>query len=469
MPSFRSWRFYEIGSRLSFRSPTFYEKGSGLSFGSRTSYERGSPASFRSSRFLEKGSPVCPGGSPSNCGAFHWALSLRVLSRWALDTNCIRSHIPARAMPAADLIAHPERSALARRFMAWLEPKTDSQLESMAQESAAITRRHFGNAIRLFAPLYLSNECINSCTYCGFSRENAILRVTLDIEQVVKEARHLAAEGFRNVLLVAGEHPKFVSNGYLERCVRALATEIPSLSLEVAPMGAKEYATLADAGAEGLIVYQETYDRETYASLHVAGPKKDFDGRLACPERAYEGGFRRIGIGALFGLWEWQREAAALAVHLEYLLKRCWKAQFTVSLPRMRPCAGEFQPRYTLSDRDFVQLLCAFRICFPQVGIVLSTREPADLRDAIMPLGVTMMSAGSHTEPGGYTGQGRESLHVTVAGRAVVPGDLAADASATEQFEIADQRSPAEVAAVLRTRGFEPVWKDWDAAILAAS
>lgn len=372
-------------------------------------------------------------------------------------------------MSVADLIAHPERSALVRRFSALLQPKTDAQLERMAQESAAITRRHFGKAVRLFAPLYLSNECINSCTYCGFSRENAILRVTLDIQQVVTEARHLAAEGFRNVLLVAGEHPKFVSNGYLERCVRALAAEIPSLSLEVAPMEAAEYATLSGAGAEGLTVYQETYDRETYAGLHLAGPKKDFDWRLACPERAYEGGFRRIGIGALFGLCEWQPEACALAAHLEHLLKKCWKAQFTVSLPRMRPCAGEFQPKYTLPDREFVQLMCAFRICFPQVGIVLSTREPAPLRDAILPLGVTMMSAGSHTEPGGYTGQGREALHVTVRGRAVAPEGLAADAGATEQFEIADQRSPAEVAAMLRTRGFEPVWKDWDAAILATS
>jgi 2-iminoacetate synthase len=370
-------------------------------------------------------------------------------------------------MSISDLIAMPERSALVRKFAALLEPKTDAQLESMAQQSAAITRRHFGKAIRLFAPLYLSNECINSCTYCGFSRENAILRVTLEIEQVVKEARHLASEGFRNILLVAGEHPKFVSNGYLERCIRALVPEIPSISLEVAPMEAPEYAALAQAGAEGLVVYQETYHRETYQELHVSGPKKDFDWRLACPERAYAGGFRRIGIGALFGLWEWKREAYALAAHLEYLLKRCWKAQFTVSLPRMRPCAGEFQPQYTLPDREFVQLVCAMRICFPHVGIVLSTREPATLRDALLPLGVTMMSAGSHTEPGGYTGQGREALHLTVRGRQVELEQTSADAEATKQFEIADERSPSEVATVLRKRGFEPVWKDWDQAILS--
>ncbi len=359
-------------------------------------------------------------------------------------------------------------SPVLRRFAALLEPRSDAQIEALARESAAVTRRHFGKTIRLFAPLYLSNECINNCAYCGFSRDNAILRVTLEVESVVKEARHLAAEGFRNILLVAGEHPKFVSNGYLERCVRALVPEIPSISLEVAPMEAPEYATLVGAGAEGLIVYQETYNREVYAEMHTAGPKKDFDWRLACPERAYAGGFRRIGVGALFGLTDWRTEAQALAAHLDHLLRTCWRAQFTVSLPRLRPCAGNFAPTHPLPDREFIQLICALRICFPEVGIVLSTREPAPLRDALLPLGITMMSAGSHTEPGGYTGQGREDVHLTVRGKALAPADSAADAGATGQFEIADERSAAEVASLLRARGFEAVWKDWDAAILAS-
>jgi 2-iminoacetate synthase len=354
-----------------------------------------------------------------------------------------------------------------RRFAALLEPKSDAQLEAMAQESALITRQNFGKAIRLFAPLYLSNECINNCAYCGFSRDNAILRVTLEIESVVREARHLTAEGFRNVLLVAGEHPKFVSNGYLERCVRSLAPEVPALALEVAPMETADYAPLVAAGAEGLVVYQETYDRATYAELHTAGPKRDFDWRLACPERAYDAGFRRIGIGALFGLCEWHREAMVLAAHLDHLLRRCWKAQFTVSLPRLRPCAGEFQPKHTLPDREFVQLVCAMRICFPHTGIVLSTREPAALRDALLPLGITMMSAGSHTEPGGYTGEGKDDLHLTVRGRRVETDGCGHDQNATEQFQIADTRTPAEIAELLRGRGFEAVWKDWDQAILA--
>ena len=269
-------------------------------------------------------------------------------------------------------------------------------------------------------------------------------------------------------MLVAGEHPRFVSSGYLEDCVRRLVPLIPSVALEVAPMKTPEYAQLVAAGAEGLLVYQETYDRAAYAEMHTAGPKKDFDWRLACPERAYAGGFRRIGLGALFGLSEWRAEATALALHLEYLLRTCWKAQFTVSLPRLRPCAGSFEPRHLLGDRELVQLVCALRVCFPQVGLVLSTREPAPLRDTLLPLGVTMMSAGSHTEPGGYTGAGRKDLHLTVRGKVVAPPELAPDAEAAGQFEIADERTAAQVAAVLRARGFEPVWKDWDAAILAA-
>jgi 2-iminoacetate synthase len=363
-----------------------------------------------------------------------------------------------------DFTATRPLSATVRRLAALLEPVSDAGLAKLARESAAITRQHFGKTIRLFAPLYVSNECINNCSYCGFSRDNPILRVTLDVDAVVREARHLMGEGFRNVLLVAGEHPKFVNSGYLESCVRTLVHEVPSIALEVAPMETPEYEKLVQAGTEGLVVYQETYDRATYCRMHTAGPKKDYEWRLACPERAYAGGFRRIGIGALFGLQEWRREARALAAHLEHLLRHCWKAQFTVSLPRLRPCAGGFQPEFHMEDRDFIQLVCAFRVCFPQVGIVLSTREPAALRDALIPLGVTLMSAGSHTEPGGYTGEGKSDLHLTIKGRQVKP-DYSAE-SATGQFEISDERSAAEIARLLRRKGFEPVWKDWDPAIL---
>lgn len=353
-------------------------------------------------------------------------------------------------------------------FRRLLEPCVDTVLEEMAKRSAAMTRRHFGRTMRLFAPLYLSNECVNSCAYCGFSRENeSILRVTLEIEQVAAEARHLAGEGFRNILLVAGEHPKFVSGDYLQRCLQRLRNEVASLSLEVAPMETDEYSPLVHAGAEGLVVYQETYDRTAYAELHLAGPKKDYDWRLDTPERAHAAGFRRIGVGALFGLSDWRHEASALAAHLLYLQRVCWTSQLTVSMPRLRPAAGEFQPRFPFSDRDFTQLLCALRLTFPQVGIVLSTREPALLRDALAPLGVTMMSAGSHTEPGGYTGQASQQLHHTVKGRKVE--STCSTGAATEQFAVSDERSPAEVATMLRTQGLEPVWKDWESVILGSA
>ncbi|MFT4639514.1 MAG: 2-iminoacetate synthase [Verrucomicrobiales bacterium] len=377
----------------------------------------------------------------------------------------VLQNIPLSYVPQFNRLP-TERSPLLKEFESLLASKTRGELEGMAKEAQVKTRRNFGKTMRLFAPLYLSNECVNNCTYCGFSRDNPILRVTLDIPQIVAEAQHLAELGFRHILLVAGEHPKFVSNGYLEKCIRALKTFIPTIALEVGPMEADEYARMVDAGCEGLVVYQETYDRDTYAELHTAGPKKHFDWRLECPERAYEGGFRRIGIGALFGLADWRIEALGLAAHLEYLMRTCWKASYTVSFPRMRPHAGEYQPKHQLEDPEFVQLIAAFRLCFPEVGIVLSTRESASLRDAVAPLGITSMSAGSHTEPGGYTGQGTDDLHLTVRGRREELEDSGGCDRATEQFGIADERSPAEVATMLRAQGLDPVWKDWDEAIL---
>lgn len=368
-----------------------------------------------------------------------------------------------------DCLSNP--SPLLNRFQRLIAPCSDAELENLARQSQQTTRRHFGRTMRLFAPLYLSNECVNNCKYCGFSRDNAILRTTLTVDQVVREARHLHELGFRNILLVAGEHPKFVSDGYLQDCIDAIKGFVPTIGIEVGPMEDDQYAEIVDHGAEGLIVYQETYHRETYSELHTAGPKKNFDWRLDCPERAYNGGFRRIGIGALFGLADWRHEALSLAAHLEYLYRHCWKAQFTVAFPRMRPYAGNYEyepdPDRLLADRALVQLVAAFRLCFPQVGIVLSTREPAPLRNALAPLGITMMSAGARTEPGGYTGAGHDDLHLTVRGRRVEMEESTGCERATEQFKIDDTRSAAEVADMLRSRKLDPVWKDWDEAILS--
>jgi 2-iminoacetate synthase len=355
------------------------------------------------------------------------------------------------------------KSDSVRQFEQLIALKSDFELESMAQMSRALTLRNFGRTMRLFAPLYLSNECINNCRYCGFSRDNPILRVTLSVDEVAAEAHYLWEAGFRQILLVAGEHPKFISGDYLVDCIRVLTPRFPSVAIEVGPMTTEDYCPIVRAGAEGLVVYQETYQRGVYAELHTAGPKRDFDYRLTSPERAYAAGFRRLGIGALLGLWRWQDEAIALAAHVEYLLQHCWQAQITVSLPRLRPAAGGFQPVFSITDRELAQLICAMRITFPQVGIVLSTRERPALRNALVSLGVTMMSAGSHTEPGGYTRRGTENLHHTVRGR-IVPPEFhdGEDELATGQFEISDDRSPAKIAALLRERGLEPIWKDWE-------
>ena len=327
-------------------------------------------------------------------------------------------------------------------------------MEAMARSAHEATLKHFGRIIRLFAPLYLSNECVNRCRYCGFARTNEITRTTLTMEEVAAEARFLHAEGFRHVLLVAGEHPRFVSENYLRDCVAMLHPEWPSISLEVGALETGQYEPIMRAGAEGLVIYQETYDRAVYAAMHEGGPKQDFEWRLETPERAYAAGFKRIGVGALLGLAPWRQEAIALAGHVEYLLRHCWKAQVTVSIPRLRPAAGQFEPLSKVSERDLVQLVCALRLMFPELGIVLSPRARAGLRDGLLPLGVTMMSAGSHTEPGGYTNAQSDVKVIGSEGE-----------HATEQFAIADTRSVTEMAAVLRKMGYEAVWKDWDASL----
>jgi 2-iminoacetate synthase len=389
--------------------------------------------------------------------------------------------LPSLVKRSLDAGAGSVRESLAKsklslaEFATLISPAASEFLEHMGRRSHAMTKQRFGKVIRLFAPLYLSNECVNNCSYCGFSRDNPILRVTLSLDEVRQEAQALKEQGFRNILLVAGEHPKFVSNNYLRDCIAALHAEWPGISLEVGPMETEDYLPLVAAGADGLVVYQETYDRKVYADMHTAGPKRNFDWRLETPERAYAAGFRRLGISPLYGLADWRYEAICAAAHADYLLRNCWKAALTISTVRLRPSAGEFQPLTHITDRELAQLVCALRIMFPDVGIVLSTRESAKLRDGLVPLGVTMMSAGSHTEPGGYTGAGKEKLHQTVRGRIV---ELASGASewapqpnratnATGQFNIADERSAGEVAELIRKLGYEPVWKDWDAALTA--
>jgi 2-iminoacetate synthase len=322
-----------------------------------------------------------------------------------------------------------------------LSRAASARLEELASVAHETTIRRFGPTVRLFAPLYLSNECVSVCTYCGFSADNDITRRTLSVPEVVAEGEELRRRGFRHVLLVSGEHARVVSKDYLVDCVRALAPILPSISIEVQVWDTATYRRLVGAGCEGLVVYQETYDRDTYAAVHRKGKKRNYDWRLGALDRGADAGMRKLGLAALLGLHpDWRTDVLAVGAHAQALIRRWWRCEVAIALPRLRPAAGGYQPQDPLSDRDFVQVLCALRIVLPDVGLTLSTREAPSLRDALVRLGVTTMSAGSHTEPGGYAG----------------PSD------AEPQFEIADTRPPEEIAAVLRAEGYDPVWKDWE-------
>lgn len=323
---------------------------------------------------------------------------------------------------------------------ALLSPRGEQRLEEIAQRSRDETVRRFGRTMHLFAPLYLSNECVSECTYCGFQVWNRdIVRRTLTPDEVATETRYLRSLGFRHVLLVAGEHPKHVNADYIIRCIEAAATEVSDVSIEVQVWDEATYARFVDAGCDGLVVYQECYDPRKYPQFHLKGPKRHYDHRLGAPDRGASAGMRRIGLGSLLGLnddWRW--EVLALVAHARYGLKQWWRSDLTVSLPRLEPAAGFETPPDVISDTQFALALCVLRLALPDVGIVLSTRERPHLRDGLARLGVTHMSAGSRTEPGGYSDPG----------------------GAEEQFKISDERTPLEVREALARAGFDPVWKD---------
>ncbi len=321
----------------------------------------------------------------------------------------------------------------------------DEFLEEMARLSYAITRRRFGNIIQLYAPLYISNECSNSCRYCGFNIHNTITRITLTLEDTMREAEILYREGFRHILLVSGEHRGKLPVDALAEIGLRIHGKFSSVSIEVYPLKEEEYALMAASGVDGLTLYQETYDRDVYAAVHPAGPKRDFEWRLHAPDRAGRAGLRKLGVGSLLGLSSWRIDGFFTAVHARYLTETYWRSQIQVSFPRLRHAEGDFATPHPVSDRDLVHLICAMRLILPDAGLVLSTREPAALRDHLIPLGITMMSAGSRTEPGGYSNP----------------------EGAGKQFEIEDRRKPLEVAKSIMQHGFDPVWKDWDRSFIA--
>lgn len=325
-------------------------------------------------------------------------------------------------------------------FKALVSPAAAPHLEALAQLSHERTVRRFGRTMQLFAPAYLSNECQNICTYCGFSAGNKVARRTLNPAEILREAGALKKFGFDHLLLLTGESTK-VDMPYFTAALDLLRPHFSSLSMEVQPLETAEYAELRRHGLNAVLVYQETYHRETYQTHHPKGRKSDFLYRLDAPDRVGAAGVHKIGLGALFGLEDWRTECFFTALHLQWLERKHWQSRFSISFPRIRPHEGELQPKVEMTDRDLVQAMCAFRLLHGEVEISLSTRESPKFRDHACRLGVTTMSAGSRTNPGGYA-EGKEA--------------------SLEQFAIEDDRTPAEMAAMLRTQGYEPVWKDWD-------
>lgn len=325
-------------------------------------------------------------------------------------------------------------------FMALVSPAAEKYLEEMAQISQGLTKKRFGNVIQMYIPLYVSNECQNICTYCGFSYENKLERLTLNEEQVLREVEVIKKFGYDHVLLVSGEANKTVGVDYFEKMIALIRPHFSSVMLEVQPLETHEYERLINAGVSTVLVYQETYHEENYKLYHPKGRKSNFNYRLETPERAGKAGLHRIGLGALLGLEDWRVDSFFTALHLDYLEKSFWKTKYSISFPRLRPATGYQPANHPMTEKELVQLICAWRIFNENVELSLSTRESPRFRDHAIRIGITSMSAGSKTDPGGY---GSES-------------------HALEQFEVSDERSPQEIAAVIQSQGYEPVWKDWD-------
>ncbi|MDQ8194870.1 2-iminoacetate synthase ThiH [Coraliomargarita sp. SDUM461004] len=325
-------------------------------------------------------------------------------------------------------------------FKALIAPVAQDYLEPLAALSHARTVERFGYTQQMYAPIYLSNVCSNICTYCGFSANNRIPRKILNEAEILQELQAVKALGMDHVLFVTGEANLRVGIPYLSKAFELARQTFSSISMEVQPLDQAGYETLMEAGLSSVLVYQETYNRDSYAKYHLKGMKSNFDYRLETPDRLGRAGMKKIGLGALYGLDDWRTDSFMVATHLCYMEQTYWKTRYSLSFPRIRPHEGEFQPVSVMTDKDLVQLICAYRLLSSEVELSMSTRESPVFRDHVHKLGITSLSAGSKTNPGGYV----------------------VDPQSLEQFEISDERSPAEVATMLRAGGYEVVWKDWD-------
>lgn len=326
------------------------------------------------------------------------------------------------------------------QFMALVSPAAQEYLPQMAERARALTRQRFGNTVSMFVPLYLSNLCANECTYCGFSMSNKFKRVKLGSAQIAREIRAIKAMGFDSLLLVTGEHETKAGMAYFEEVIPQIRPHFSHLAMEVQPLSTSDYEKLGRLGVDSVLVYQESYHRAHYAEYHLRGQKQNFDWRLETPDRLGEAGINKIGLGALLGLSDWRTDSVFTAKHLQLLQKAYWKSRYSVAFPRIKPCAGEpFAPKSEITDRQLIQLICGYRICFPDVELSLSTRESPAFRDNVVPLAINQLSAASQTQPGGYS----------------------KSSDALEQFSTEDTRSPDTVANRLSEQGLDPVWTDW--------
>ena len=324
-------------------------------------------------------------------------------------------------------------------FLKLLSPAAAPFLEAMARKAHRLTVQNFGRVIFLFTPLYLSDYCENQCAYCGFNVKNSFARKKLTEQELDEEAREIAKTDMRHILILTGESRKHSPPAYIKDCLKVLKRHFTSISLEIYPLEQEEYGELIEAGADGLTIYQEVYHEGIYDEIHRAGPKKNYHYRLDAPERGCRSGMRTVTIGPLLGLDDWRREVFFAGLHADYLQNSYWDVDISLSFPRFRPHLGDFQPKAIVSDRDFVQIILAGRLFLPRAGITVSTREQANLRDNVLPLGVTKMSGGSSTAVGGHTGKGK----------------------GIDQFEISDCRNVGEMKEMLLSKGYQPIFKDW--------
>ena len=325
-------------------------------------------------------------------------------------------------------------------FMALVSPVAANYLQQMCVLSNKKTQRRFGKTIQLYIPLYLSNYCTNNCIYCGFNAKNNIKRTVLTDEEILKEVEVIKNMNYEHILLVTGEHNKKAGIDYLLNIIKLIKPYFSSISAEIQPLETEKYRTLIEAGLSSVYIYQETYNRNNYHSYHPSGTKNNFEYRLSTPERLGSAGIYRIGLGILLGLEDWRVDAFFLGLHLRYLRKNFWRTKYSISFPRIRPHTGGYQANFSINDKELSQLIWAIRLFDEDVEIALSTRESVKFRNNMLSLGITSMSAGSKTDPGGY------SISV----------------NELEQFEVNDARIPQELILEMERQNYTPIWKDWD-------